>query len=88
MENSITLYFILRKKLRLTLQPQIVDFLNLPIVRMGTWDSCLMDFPPLAICNDECWKWSVYFTIIDGWDGTKVLVLDWMQVMPCDNVGS
>jgi hypothetical protein len=35
MESLIAVYFISRKKLRRTLQPKVVDFLNLPIARMG-----------------------------------------------------
>ncbi len=77
MESSIVLFLILRKNLKLALWPKAINFQNLPITR----NLYLTNLSPLVIYNDECWKWSFHFVVIDGWDGTEVSVLNWMLVL-------
>jgi hypothetical protein len=85
-ESSITLFLVL-KKTKIHTKTQSYQLPKPPHCKNGTWDLCLIDLPPLVIYDDKCWKWNLHFVVINGWNGTEVLVLNWMQVMPHGNVG-
>jgi hypothetical protein len=79
--------FLSQEKTKIHMKTQSYQLLKPPHHKNGAWDLCLTNILPWVIYNDECWKWSLHVMVIDGWNGTKVSILDWMQIIPRCNVG-
>jgi hypothetical protein len=71
-----------KKKIKIRTPTQSCQLPKPPHCKNDTWNLCLTDLLPMTFCNVECWKWNFHFAV------TKVLILDWIQVMPRGNVGS
>ncbi len=85
-ESLIILCLFSKKKTKTRTPTQSYRLPKTPHCKKGSWDLCLTNFPPTSIYNDKWWKWNLHFASNDGWNGTKVSLLNWMQVMPCGNV--